>query len=211
MKPGPFIVLEGLDGAGTTTQMALLQSWLERTYRRRVYTTHEPSNGPVGMLLRLAIRRRVALDAPALALLFAADRLDHLQSEVTGKLQKGIPVLCDRYYLSSFAYQWSGMPEDLEWLEGINAKARRPDLTILIDTPAEVCMERIRKARWETELFEEAERLQAVRANYLSIVGVLLRKRERIEIVDGNRPSEAVHTDVCALVKRLFEDGESRA
>lgn len=202
---GPFIVFEGLDGAGTTTQLGLLQGWIERTYRKRVYTTREPSGGPAGMLLQLAIRRRVTLDPQTLALLFAADRVDHLKSEVIDRLETGTPVLCDRYYLSSYAYQLRDMPDRLEWLETINAGAITPALTLLIDAPAEVCMERIRASRWTTELFENVDRLRAVRENYLTIARERLSQRERIEIVDGARTPEAVHADVCRLVGPLFD------
>jgi len=202
---GPFIVFEGLDGAGTTTQLGLLQAWIERTYGRRVYATREPSGGPVGALLQQALRRRVTLDAKTLALLFAADRIDHLNTEVLDRLDAGIPVLCDRYYLSSYAYQLRDLPNRIEWLESLNAEAVRPDLTLLVDAPAEVCMERILASRWTTELFEETERLRAVRENYLALAQQRMSKQEKIDIIDGNRLPETVHTDICERVRPLFK------
>lgn len=204
MTPGPFIVFEGLDGAGTTTQLGMLQGWIERTYHRRVYPTREPSGGPIGNLLQQAIRRRVTFDPETMAALFAADRLDHLNSEVIPKLQEGIPVLCDRYYLSSFAYQLRDLPDDLEWLMALNSQAVKPDLTVLIDASSEVCMARIRKARWQTELYEEETRLAAVRQNYLTITRDWLSQRERVKVIDGNRSPEEVHSEVCALVEPML-------
>src|SRR4051794_39709628 len=112
MSPaGRFIVIEGLDGAGTTTQTERLATRL-REEGHRVLTTREPSDGPVGMLLRQALTGRLTLPgahAPladeTLALLFAADRTDHLASRVEPALGRGEVVLCDRYVLSSLAYQ----------------------------------------------------------------------------------------------------------
>lgn len=202
-QKAPFIVFEGLDGAGTTTQLGLLQTWMAQTYKQRVYATREPTNGPIGSLLQLALRRRVQLDGTSLALLFAADRVDHIKSEMEEYLENGIPVLCDRYYLSSFAYQLRDMPDDLAWIESINAKAIRPDLTLLIDVPADICMARIQKSRWKTELFEELEKLKVIRNNYL----MLARHRqavERIEVIDGNRDPQKVHQEVCDVVKEVL-------
>ena len=202
-QKAPFIVFEGLDGAGTTTQLELLQTWMERTYEQRVYVTREPSNGPIGSLLQLALCRRVQLDAVSLALLFAADRVDHIKSEMKEYLENGITVLCDRYYLSSFAYQLRDMPGGLAWIESINDKAIRPDLTLLIDVPADICMNRIQKSRWKMELFEELEKLKTIRDNYL----MLARHRqsvERIEVIDGNRDPQEVHKEVCDVVKEVL-------
>lgn len=206
MVSGPFIVFEGLDGAGTTTQLGLLQGWIERVYSRRVFPTREPSGGPIGSLLQQALRRRVTFDARTMAALFAADRIDHLNTDVIPKLQDGILVLCDRYYLSSFAYQLRDLPDELEWLMALNCQAIKPDLTMLIDASAEVCMARIRKARWQTELYEEETRLAAVRQNYLTIAGDKLSQTERVELIDGNRPPEVVHAEICALVEPMLRN-----
>ena len=204
MQCCPFIVFEGLDGAGTTTQAELLKSRLEENDARRVYLTREPSNGPVGNLLRLALCRRITLDPKAMALLFAADRIDHLAFEIIEKLSQDVTVICDRYYLSSFAYQLLDAPEDLEWLEHLNAKAVSPDLTILIDVPAEVCMERIQRTRWHAELFETFEQQRAVRENFLSLARGPRRQNDVIVVVDGNQSRERVHAEVHKIVNDRF-------
>ena len=111
----------------------------------------------------------------------------------------------DRYYLSSFAYQWRDMPDDLEWIESINMWARHPDLTILIDVPPEVCMERINQSRGQTELFEDIETLRVVRDNYLKLVD-RRQSRESVEIIDGNRSASVIHGDVCKLVRDAMQD-----
>lgn len=199
----PFIVFEGIDGVGKTTQLKQLSQWMEERYGCSIHLTSEPTNRPIGRLLKEALQQQVKFDDFCQALLFAADRIDHLKTEITFNLQRGIPVLCDRYYLSSFAYQWREMPNGLEWIESINARARHPDLTLLIDAPAEICMERIRRSRADTELYEELETLRAIRANYLE----LARRRqlvERIEVIDGMQTNEEVHKDVCERVKEVM-------
>ncbi|MBI4551932.1 MAG: dTMP kinase [Candidatus Latescibacteria bacterium] len=201
MRTGVFIVFEGLDGAGTTTQAELMKRWLDEAGAGPVYLTREPTNGPVGSLIRSALRRQLVLDAHTFALLFAADRMEHLASDLREKLDRGVTVICDRYYLSSFAYQWLDLKTELEWLEQLNARAIPPDLTILLDVPAEVCIERIRRARSRVELFEEVDRLRGVRENYLAIAHGPRSQRERIVVVDGNRLAEAVHAEVRAVVQ----------
>ena len=200
----PFIVIEGIDGAGKTTQLQELHRWMEARYECSVHTTGEPTNRPIGRLLKDALQRRVELDGICHALLFAADRIDHVKTEIESRIKRGVPVLCDRYFLSSFAYQWREMPGELDWIESINARAIHPHLTLLIDAPAEVCMERIRQARADTELFEDVETLRAIRENYLE----LARRREvmdQIEIIDGARTPDAVQQEVRARVEAVMK------
>jgi len=129
--PGLFVVLEGIDGAGTTTQAERLCAAL-RAEDVRATVTREPSDGPIGTLIRQALTGRVSLpngggplNAHTLALLFAADRADHLEAQVLPCVDRGDVVLCDRYVLSSLAYQGASLP--LDWVEGINAFASPPD------------------------------------------------------------------------------------
>lgn len=204
---GRFIVFEGLDGSGTSTQAELLANW----YARRGLPAHrtvEPSGGPFGLLLRAALARRLGSLQPdgsfaplpndVLALGFAADRLDHLHHEVLPRLAEGTTVICERYYLSSLAYQSLGV--DFDWVRELNRRARPPDLTIFLDVPIEVCLERIGRRGRRAELFEEAEQLRQVRAGYERAIGVLRAAGERIVVLDGARPPEVVHADVLAAL-----------
>ena len=200
----PFIVIEGIDGAGKTTQLKRLHRWMEARYERTVHTTGEPTNRPIGKLLKGALKRRVELDGICHALLFAADRIDHVKTEIEPAIRRGTPVLCDRYFLSSFAYQWREMPGELDWIESINARAVHPHLTLLIDAPAEVCMDRIRRARPDTELFEDLETLRAIRGNYLE----LARRREAMDhivIIDGARTPGDVQEEARARVEEAMQ------
>lgn len=200
----PFIVIEGIDGAGKTTQLKRLHRWMEARFGRTVHTTGEPTSRPIGMLLKDALQRRVELDGICHALLFAADRIDHVKTEIEPAVRRGTPVLCDRYFLSSFAYQWREMPGELDWIESINARAVHPHLTLLIDAPAEVCMDRIRRARPDTELFEDLETLRAIRGNYLE----LARRREAMDhivIIDGARTPVDVQEEARARVEEVMK------
>jgi dTMP kinase len=202
---GLFIAFEGLDGAGTTTQAMLLADRLEAE-GVPVHLTKEPSEGPVGNLISLVLRRRLVAPTAGrpldpfpddlLALLFAADRIDHLHAEILPKLREGITVVSDRYLLSSYAYQSLGC--DLKWIREVNAHAVMPDLTFLIDVPAPVCLRRIEKGRWETELFEGLDKLVVVRKNYLRIAASPIGESMNVILLDGEK-------DVRALQKEIWE------
>jgi dTMP kinase len=170
MREGLFIVLEGVDGAGTTTHTERLHGALRRAIPVR--STREPTGGPIGSLLRQALTGRLvtpgafgprAPDWGTMALLFAADRLDHLEAEILPMLREGITVISDRYYHSSVAYQslTAGVDEreSIAWIRELNRYARRPDLTLVLDVPAQVAEERRRK-RGGREIFDD-EALQA--------------------------------------------------
>ena len=152
---GRFIVLEGIDGSGTTTQAARLAASL-RAAGHAVVSTREPSDGPLGVVLRQALTRRlVGLSDQALALLFAADRLDHLASVVEPALAEGKVVVSDRYVLSSLAYQ--GMRLPLSWVETLNAAARPADLTLYLEVDPRTAARRRQGRGGAAELFDADE------------------------------------------------------
>lgn len=164
MSGGKFLVLEGIDGSGTTTQAALLAAALEAR-GCPVVLTREPTERAIGSLLRAALQHRLTLPsgeaatlpAGSLALLFAADRLDHLEHVVEPALARGAVVISDRYDLSSLVYQSATDPEGsaaLEWLRTLNVRARRPGLTVVLDLPAHVAEERRLRRGGAAELFE---------------------------------------------------------
>ena len=201
MRRGKFFVFEGIDGAGLTTQAGLLKEWLEKQ-GYAVFMTKEPTDGPIGGQIRLALGKRLDMRPTALALAFAADRMDHLDIEIIPKLENGVIVISDRYYLSSYAYQ--SLRSDLRWLMQINAKCLRPDLTILLDTPALVCKKRMERMRWHVELYEEIKKLEVVRKKFLSVANEIKKNGERIETIDGNRPVTMVHKDVKNAVTHIL-------
>lgn len=203
---GKFLALEGIDGSGKTTQLRLL---LERLSAGRVACsgTREPTDGPVGALLRQILTGRMSCDGRVAAGLFASDRLDHLLNSTDGILQKlesGVTVVTDRYCFSSYAYH--GVDADMGWVIDINrlsAELLRPDLTIFLDVPVERALERIRRGRDHTELYEEETRLKAVRENYLWAFR-LLEGVEQVTVVDGDGDEGTVARRVWEAVSGLF-------
>jgi dTMP kinase len=206
---GRFIVIEGLDGAGTTTQTQRLAAFL-RERGRRVHATAEPSAGPAGALARLVLTRRVggasggAFDAAALALLFAADRLDHVAAEIAPRLAEGTDVVCDRFTLSSLAYQ-SLTTGDAAWVEAVNAKALAPDVTIFLRVPARVAVGRRFAASSARELFEVPAFQRRVARAYERGIERLRAIGQRVEVVDGGRPVEEVTRALGEIVTPLCE------
>jgi dTMP kinase len=206
-RRGRFVVLEGLDGAGTTTQARLLGERL-RAEGRAVHVTAEPSTGPVGSLIRQVLLRRVTggradgFDPRALALLFAADRLDHLAAEVAPRLAEGSDVVSDRYTLSSLAYQ-ALTTGDLAWVERINERAQAPDLTIFLRVRAGLALGRRRAAATEPELYEVAAFQRRVARSYQRAIARLRSAGQRVEVLDGEAPVEVVAEGIARLVHRL--------
>jgi len=167
MNQGLFVIFEGIDGSGTTTQVrAVVERLQGMGYAAR--GTCEPSAGPIGAFIRQILTRSVrletgapaAFDFRAMALLFAADRLDHVEREVLPALAEGQIVISDRYLLSSLAYQ-SATAEDGEmavsFVRAVNQGARTPDLQIVFDVDADVARERRVARGGEAELYERDE------------------------------------------------------
>lgn len=161
---GAFVVLEGIDGCGSTTQARRFVRELNDGGTDALFTC-EPSDGPVGRLIRSALEHRLtdqggaphALDWVTLALLFAADRADHVESVVRPALARGRVVVSDRYDLSSLAYQSvsaGSPPGAVDWIRKLNSRVPRPDLTIVLDVSAEVAERRRRDRAHADELFE---------------------------------------------------------
>lgn len=204
-----FIVIEGTDGSGTTTQAERLEKRL-RDEGREVYLTREPTDGPVGATIRLALSGRLVhqksnpeldpFQPQTMALLFAADRLDHLHTDITPKLEIGITVISDRYYLSSYAFQ--GLDVDIDWLQKINFYCLRPDLTIFLNVDSQICYKRMQRRRWHVELFEEQAKIEEVRQNYLKVIQHLIWQGENIVILDGNQPINVIHQQIFREVEK---------
>ena len=206
---GKFIVLEGIDGSGHSTHALRLKERLEREFeelRGKVVLTREPTDGPVGSLIRSALRKEVKLSPKALALLFTADRVEHVEEVIMPSLDEGRVVISDRYYLSTLAYQ-SAAGLDLEWLLTLNSGLPKPDLTILLDAPAEVCWARIRSCRTHLELFEDPAFLEVVRLRFREVAELLRGRGEHIVIVRTDRSVEEAHEEIFRAVKAILVGG----
>jgi dTMP kinase len=208
-KPGKFVVLEGIDGAGTTTHVGRLAERL-RGLRVPVRATREPSDGPVGTLVRQVLTGRVVVPggrAPGwatMALLFAADRMDHVESEIEPFLADGGVIVSDRYDASSLAYQsvssGADAKEAVEWIRSLNRYVRRPDLTIVLDVPAEVASERRLHRGEAAQLYEQNEVQRALAAFYKDLAKHM--PMDRVVVIDASGSVDDVHERVWAAYER---------
>ncbi|ALV61765.1 thymidylate kinase [Thermococcus litoralis DSM 5473] len=208
---GMFIVLEGIDGAGKSTQAKMLAKWFENK-GYEVVLTKEPTDTAFGKLIRRLVLTggkegiidgaRISKEAEAL--LFAADRAEHVKKLIEPSLKAGKVVISDRYFYSSLAYQWArGL--DLEWLINLNAFAPRADLVILLDLPVKESIKRINGRSIRSEFDKIVELQKKVRENYLK----LAEKFEEIRIINALAPVEDIHNDIVALVEHeLLEKRE---
>ena len=205
---GQFFALEGIDGSGKSTQLALLARRLEEA-GIPCLTTCEPTDRPIGRLLRQVLTGQVKCDSRVVAPLFAADRLDHLLNRENGLCQaveSGVTVLTDRYYFSSYAYQGVDFP--LDWVIELNrpcAQLLRPSATIFIDVSPELALERIAQNRANVELFETRERLTRTREQYFRAFE-LQKDAENIVIIPGGRDITAIAQDIWTSVTSLLSD-----
>ncbi|HJL18476.1 MAG TPA: dTMP kinase [Sandaracinaceae bacterium LLY-WYZ-13_1] len=212
MIEGLFIVLEGVDGAGTTTHTGLLGQAL-RAKGLPVTTTREPSDGPVGMLIRQILTGRVVVPGisgnrpsswSTMALLFAADRLDHLEATVHPNLMDGVTVVSDRYDFSSVAYQSVTAGADAEtvrWVRAINQHARRPDLTLVLDVAPDEAARRRKERQVAHEIYDDGDLQQQLAEFYQDIEKHF--PDDNVVHLDAMRGIDDVAADVLREVERL--------
>ena len=190
-RQGVFICIEGLDASGKTTHAhRLVRSLLERGYEA-IYTT-EPSSGQIGKFVRKHIlQRKERVSTVVEALLFAVDRLDHVERIIKPAIKRGKVVVSDRYFYSSLAYQGAtGL--NLDWIEEINRFALSPDLAIYIDVPPEIVIKRLKR---EKSVMENLQTQRRVREVYIKLVN-----DERLVLINGNRTKHEVAKDVSSIV-----------
>jgi dTMP kinase len=197
-----FVVLEGLDGSGTTTQMGLLSERLAREGRQHS-ATWEPTDGTVGRLLRSILARETNAHPGTIAFLYAADRNEHIHAPQTGieaRAKKGEIVICDRYLFSSLAYQ--SIECGLEFVLGLNDGFPLPRCLIFLDTPVDVCQERLAQ-RGKEELYDGFAFQSLVRESYLRAIERFRGTGMHIAILDGDRPAGLIHGDVWKILSLL--------
>lgn len=195
IQRGAFICIEGLDGCGKTTQAKLLVKKLRKS-NGAVYTA-EPSSGKIGAFIRKnCLYGEKRLSSVVEALLFAADRLEHVENEVLPALRQGRLVVSDRYVYSSLAYQ-GAVGLSLDWIEKINEHALRADLAIFLDVNPQIVMRRLKPTR---SVMENMETQRKVRGIYLNFAekGDLIR-------IDGNKSQAEVSAELLRVVLNFLK------
>ncbi|MBF0137141.1 MAG: dTMP kinase [Magnetococcales bacterium] len=206
MRPGKFIAFEGIDGAGKSTQLSLL-SYKLINKNIPIHVTCEPTNRPIGTMIRQMLSGQMQSHPATLAALFVADRTDHLLNPTEGilaKVHQGTTVLTDRYYFSSYAYQSAHL--DMEWVIHINslcANTLRPDMNIFIDTPPEICFERLIKHRNSLDLYEKIDSLRQARAEYFISFDKMCHL-ENIKIIDGQRSIDEIANEIWGVMEKIY-------
>ncbi len=195
--PGLLIVFEGTDGTGKSTQLKLLATALEKQ-GFPVVSTCEPSNGKYGKQIRALFTKRNTIKPEDELELFLADRKDHVDDLIIPELKNGKIVLCDRYYLSTIAYQGAAGLDPTDILTRNNF-APTPDLAILFHVPLEIGIKRITESRREAlNDFESKEYLQKVSIQFERL------QLPCIQRVDATKDINSVHQNVLALVTPLL-------
>jgi dTMP kinase len=205
-----FIVFEGIDGAGTSTQACLLRDYFIRINNKAIISP-EPSEGPIGKLIREAMQHEVIFIKDRhkfdeqMAYLFAADRHYHLYNDIDGvfKLtqQDNCHVISTRYYFSSLAYNCNTQAE-FEFVSCLNQKFPNPDLAVYIDIPIEISISRLSE-RASLEIYETEDKLKGVRQNYYHVFqdykGHLLK-------LDGTQSKETIHQQITDYIENTFRE-----
>ena len=202
-EKGKFIVFEGIDGAGKSTQISLLEKRL-KSEGINVVTTAEPTASAMGGLIRDALSGASPKGPYELAAMFLADRITHNVSPIYGiqkMLNEGTYVICDRYYYSSFAYQ--GLDADIKWVMDINLNCpqiEKPDVCIFLDIDPAQSAKRIGHSRAFLEIFEDTETLTKIRSRFFDVFE-MIHDRENIQIIDAARSVEEIAEDVFKAVE----------
>jgi dTMP kinase len=202
---GLFVTLEGGDGAGKSTQAELLEGWLKKR-GFEVVRTREPGGTPLGVELRNLLLHGGDVSPRAEALLYAADRAQHVATVVRPALERGAVVVQDRYIDSSLAYQGAGRVLSVDDVRGISewaAEGLWPHLTVLLDIdPDEGAARRTERGGLDDRLESEAREFhRAVRDGFLKLA---TQQPERFLVLDATAPADEIHSRILAAVSSLL-------
>ena len=204
MSNARFIVFEGIDGCGKTTQLHRLCEYLQ-SIGRSVCATAEPTDTTTGKLLRKALSGQDPRTPAEMAALFTLDRIHHNMADdgIKNNLENGLDVVCDRYYYSSLAYQ--GSLTDYEWVRRMNLdcpEIRRPDLCIFLDISPKKAIERIGARAQATEIYEKEETLALFRDTFLRVFDTL---DDRVAVIDADGTPDEVFSRILTAVEPLLD------
>ena len=192
-----FIVLEGLDGSGTTTQLKMISERF-RNNGMKCFPTMEPTESSIGKLIRDALRKNISIDAKTMALLFASDRNEHLYGRdgIIEFINNGYTAVSDRYLFSSIAYQ--SLSCGFEWVLGLN-DFPLPEYLFFIELSPEICQTRM-KNRESRELFDEIEIQEKILINYKKGINYYADSGMKVFYLDGNEPPEMINEKIWNII-----------
>lgn len=200
--PGKFIVIEGLDGSGQTTQVKLLKEYLE-SKGLEVITTKEPTQpiegayySSVAQEIKDVLDKVKTKEAKAFQEMFAQDRKEHLDNQIIPALKQGSWVICDRYAFSSFAYG-TAHGNDMDFLMSLNEKFLMPDYVFLLKVSPQTCMQRVVRRNEGIKFFEVEEKLANTWKQYEEVV----KRFPEINVINGEETIENVHQEIIKLLK----------
>lgn len=201
-----FAVIEGCDGSGTTTQMELLRKRLEAVPALPFFLTYEPTQGPVGQLIRRILKGECAVSKETLARLFAADRGEHLYGNsgepgIVERCRRGELVVSDRYTPSSLVYQ--GLECGIELPQALNAAFPHPELLVYLDIDPHTAMNRIGRREEKQEIYEHLDFQVQVRAAYLELLPLYEQQGVRLLCLDGTRPPEELSHEIWGVFREM--------
>ncbi len=214
MKKGLLIAFEGIDGSGLTTHSKLLNEKLNKLGYKSIYTK-EPTKNEIGSLIqRIILDKEKRIDDNIIALLFAADRLYHLNygdginEGILNYINKNYIVIMDRYKYSNMAYQG----EDINWINQVNKFAIEADIVIYLDVPLDIALKRI-SMRSSISIFENRTFLERVKKRYIEVLDLAKRNGVKVisidEVIDNNEKSiDEVNQEILSKVIMLLKNFE---
>lgn len=194
---GKFIVFEGLDGSGQTTEAKLLADYLSKLGKKVVLTKEPTLDSEAGKKIKKVLDGEITMTPKELQELFVEDRREHVKNLITPALNEEKFVISDRYFFSTIAY--GAMNLDKEWLIEINKDFPLPDATFLLQVRPEICLERIKSRGQGFKFFEKLEKLKKVWETYK----ILPQKFANIYLIDGEKSIPEVHEDIIKKLKEV--------
>jgi len=200
---GKFIVIEGLDGSGKSTQAKRLA---ENLSSKDSLLTREPTGENIGSLVRAAFSSQISMQNSSILLLLIADRIEHLADVVEPALKSGRDVVCDRYYLSNIAYQ-ARDDKHMHEIYSLNKKfgALKPDLTIFLSLAPSTAMERIKSRNMDKSIFEEFKTLERINTNYMKAIELLKSQGENVAEISATSDEDTIAAEILETVRSLNE------
>ena len=202
-KKNLFIVFDGIDGSGKSTQARLTYKWLNKKYK--IILTHEPTDSKYGKKIKSIIYDKAKKQSihnlrKILLKLYTKDRIWHIKNVIMPMLKQGF-VISDRYYYSTLVYQLSVK----EWQAYLKKFQKlKPDITFIVDTPARIALKRITKRKKDKAIFEKLKFLENIREKYLK----LRRLDENIIILNGTKSIQSIFKDVKKEINKLLKKQE---